>query len=280
MTSSRIYVHLVSDSTGDTLSSVSKAVFAQFDHIEIRQYLWALIQTKSQLDKVISVIGRRKGIVMYTIVNDKNAEILREACKKLEVPCIEVLKNIVDIVSSYLNESPNPDSKKQHAIDEEYFNRIEAINFTIAHDDGQHTENFRNVDIVIIGPSRTSKSPTSIYLAHKGFKTANIPFVMETDFPNELSNLKNVFIVGLSISPERLIDIRRNRLASMKEHKHTPYIDAEMVREEILIFKKLCIKNHWPIIDITNKSIEETAARIIQMYHNWRKSEKEKQQNP
>jgi len=277
MSSSRIYVHLVSDSTGDTLSSVSKAVFTQFDHIEIRQYLWALIQTKNQLDKVISVIGRRKGIVMYTIVNDKNAELLREACKKFEVPCIEVLKNIVDIVSNYLKESPNPDSKKQHAIDEEYFNRIEAINFTIAHDDGQHTENFRDVDIVIIGPSRTSKSPTSIYLAHKGFKTANIPFVMETDFPNELSNLKNVFIVGLSISPERLIDIRKNRLASMKEHKHTPYIDAEMVREEILVFKKLCLKNHWPIIDITNKSIEETAARIIQMYHSWRKNEKAKQ---
>lgn len=277
MTASRIYVHLVSDSTGDTLSSVSKAVFAQFDHIEVRQYLWALIQTKSQLDKVISVIGRRKGIVMYTIVNEKNAELLRDACKKHNIPCIEVLRNIVDVVSHHLKKEPNPDSKKQHAIDEEYFNRIEAINFTIAHDDGQHTESFRDVDIVIIGPSRTSKSPTSIYLAHKGFKTANIPFVMETDFPNELSNLKNVFIVGLSISPERLIDIRRNRLASMKEHKHTPYIDAEKVREEILVFKKLCVKNHWPIIDITNKSIEETAARIIQMYHSWRKSEKAKQ---
>jgi [pyruvate, water dikinase]-phosphate phosphotransferase / [pyruvate, water dikinase] kinase len=267
----KTYVHLISDSTGDTLSIIAKTVFAQFDQVETKQYLWALVKTRTQLERVLAVIRQRPGIIMHTISNEEHVSILEEESKANNIPCVEVLRNVVRKVACYLKKEPNPEPGKHHVIDKEYFKRVGAINFTITHDDGQYTENLRNANIILVGPSRTSKSPTSMYLAYKGFKTANIPYVSGVEFPKELKELKRVFFVGLLICAKRLVEIRKSRLLSMSEHHHTSYVDEEKVKEEMLEAKRFCVKNGWPIIDITNKSVEETSARIIQMYYSWRK---------
>ncbi len=270
----KVFVHLISDSTGDTLLSMARAIFSQFDDIETKEYLWTLVLSEIQLEKAITLIRKRKGIVMHTLANKEHARELERQCKKIDVMCISLLKDLVSKVSDYIHEKPNPKPGKQHVIDEEYFKKIDAINFTIAHDDGQYTENIRNADIVIVGPSRTSKSPTSMYLAHRGYKTANIPFVMGTKFP-DLSEFGSSFFVGLSMSPKRLVEIRKSRLVSINEQTTSSYADIEKVEEESRESRKLCVRNGWMVLDINDKSVEEISAKIIQEYHKWKKKKKQ-----
>jgi len=270
----KVFVHLISDSTGDTLLSMSRAIFSQFDDIETKEYLWTLVLSETQLEKAISLVKKRKGIVMHTLANKEHAEELGNQCDKMGVMCLSLLKDLVSRVSEYIHEKPNPEPGKQHVTDEEYFKKIDAINFTIAHDDGQYTENIRNADIVIVGPSRTSKSPTSMYLAHKGYKTANIPFVMGTKFP-DLSEFSSSFFVGLSMSPKRLVEIRKSRLISINEQTTSSYADIDKVEEESRESRKLCMRNGWMVLDINDKSVEEVAAKIIQEYHKWKKKKKQ-----
>ncbi len=270
----KIYVHLVSDSTGDTLSVIAKTIFAQFEHIEVRQYLWAFVNTKEHLSKATATIKKKPGIIMHTISNEEHVKTLDKVGQEINVPCIEVLKRVIDIIANYLEEKPNPEPGKHHTIDKEYFCRIEAINFTIAHDDGQHSDNLNKADIILVGPSRTSKSPTSMYLAYRGMKTANIPYVSGIGFPFDVTKIKNTFIVGLLVCTKRLVEIRKNRLLSINGYYRDSYVDEEKVQEEMLEAKRICVKNNWPTVDITHKSIEETAAIIIQMYHKWRKTKK------
>lgn len=272
----KIFVHLISDSTGDTLISVARAIFSQFDDIETKEYLWTLVLSKPQLDEAISLVKKRKGIVMHTLANKEHAKELESKCENMDVMCLSLLKDLVSKVSEYIHEKPNPKPGKQHVTDEEYFRKIDAINFTIAHDDGQYTENIRNADIVIIGPSRTSKSPTSMYLAHKGYKTANIPFVAGTKFP-DLSEFDSSFFVGLSMSPKRLVEIRKSRLISINEKTSSSYADIEKVEEEAKESRRLCLRNGWMVLDINDKSVEEVAAKIIQEYHKWKKKKKQAQ---
>ena len=269
----KIFVHLISDSTGDTLLAVARAIFSQFDDIETKEYLWTLVLSESQLEKAITLVEKRKGIVMHTIANKEHVNELEKQCKRIGVICISVLKDLVSKVSEYIHEEPNPEPGKQHVIDEEYFKKIDAMNFAIAHDDGQYTENMRNADIILVGPSRTSKSPTSMYLAYRGYKTANIPFVLGTKFP-DLKECTNSFIVGLSMSARRLVELRKSRLVSINEQTNTAYADIEKVEEEAKESKKMCIRNNWMMLDVNDKSVEEIAAKIIQEYYKWKKKRK------
>lgn len=260
-------LHLVSDSTGETVSSVARAATVQFDDIEPREHIWSLVRTKGQLDKVIAGIQANPGVVMYTMVDKNLRDILKAECLKLSLPCIPVLAQIVAELTTYLGIESSSLPGRQHELDEKYFSRVEAVNFALSHDDGQATWELQDADIILVGVSRTSKSPTCMYLAHRGFKAANIPFVSGCPLPPELGELTKPLIVGLTISTDRLIQIRKSRLQSLKQDEDTNYVDIEKVEAEILESRKLYTKYKWPVIDVTRRSVEETAATIIQHFY-------------
>ncbi len=261
-----VNLHLVSDSTGETLSSVSRAVLSQFEDVDSNDFVWPLIRTKSQIEKVKDAITKNPGIVLYTIMDDSLIETLKLHCSQLQIPCIPVLARIISEFSNYLGLNISHAIGRQHLLDREYFSRVEAINYTINHDDGQLSWDLYDADIIIIGVSRTSKSPTSVYLSCRGYKTANIPFVDIKTIPTNIYDLKKPFIVGLTINPEKLIQIRESRLASIGQDSETDYIDFEAVKIEIAESRKLFFKLSCPVIDVTKRSVEETAAKIIQLY--------------
>ena len=246
------HLHLVSDSTGETVSSVSRAAIAQFDDIEPHEHIWPLVRTQGQLDKVLSGIESHPGVVMYTLVDKNLRDQLKSECLKRSLPCIPVLAQIIAELSTYLGIESSLLPGRQHELDEKYFSRVDAINFTLAHDDGQATWDLQDADIILIGVSRTSKSPTCVYLAHRGFKAANIPFVDISLLPPELETLKKPLIVGLTIGSERLIQIRKTRLQSLKQEEDTNYVDIEKVESEILASRRLFQKNKWPVIDFVD----------------------------
>lgn len=258
-----VQVYLVSDSTGETVSGISRAAFAHFENIEVEEHLWSLVRTKGQIDKLALRLQKNKGIVLYTLANNELQEYLREVCAKLQVLAIPVLAGVVSTLSSFLGIKAITQPGRQHLMNEEYFSRINAINFSLAHDDGLSNFDINDADIILIGPSRTSKSPTSIYLAYRGYKTANIPFVIGQKLPDIR---KDSFVVGLLINPDRLVEIRKNRILNLDNREDSSYIDYEIVAQEIKEAKKLYQKNQWPIIDVTRKSVEETAANIIKLY--------------
>ncbi|MFT6332495.1 MAG: regulator of PEP synthase PpsR (kinase-PPPase family) [Lentimonas sp.] len=260
-----VNLHLISDSTGETLSSVSRAVLAQFENVESNDFIWSLIRTKSQIEKVKASISENPGIVLYTILEDDLIQDLKNYCFNLKVPCIPVLSQIVSEFSNYLGLAVNHTIGRQHILDQEYFSRVEAINYTINHDDGQSSWDLHDSDVIILGVSRTSKSPTSVYLSCRGFKTANISFADIKTIPENIYDLKKPLIVGLTINPEKLIQIRQNRLALMGQDMDINYIDIESVKKEIVESRKLFAKLNCPVIDVTKRSVEETAAKIIQL---------------
>ncbi len=258
-----IQLYLVSDSTGETVTNVARSVFAHFESIKVEEHLWALVRTKGQIDKLAKQIAHKKGIIMFTMANNELEIYLRDMCSKLQVLAIPVLSQVVSTISSYLSIKPSGQTGKQHLMNEEYFSRINAINFALNHDDGQANFDVKHADIILVGPSRTSKSPTSIYLAYRGYKAANIPFVLGQNFP-EIE--KGPLVVGLTINPERLIDIRKNRLLNLNERNDSNYIDYDHIVLEIKEARKLYINKNWPIIDVTRRSVEEISANIIKLY--------------
>lgn len=260
-------LHLISDSTGETVSSVSRAAVVQFDHVEAKEHIWSLVRTKGQLDKAIAGIQANPGVVMYTLVDKNLRDILKAECLKLAVPCIPVLAQVISELTAYLGIESSTLPGRQHELDEKYFSRVEAINFTLAHDDGQATWDLSGADIILVGVSRTSKSPTCVYLANRGFKAANVPFVNGVPLPPELEQLTKPLIVGLTIGSDRLIQIRKTRLQSLKQDEDTNYVDIEKVEQEIADSRRLFQKNKWPVIDVTRRSVEETAANIIHFFH-------------
>lgn len=262
----QFHLHLVSDSTGETVSSVARAALAQFEDVEPEEHTWTLVRTKTQMEKVLHGIHENPGVVMYTMVDRELRDMLIQTCLKLKQPCVPILASAVAELSSYLGVQTSAQPGKQHELNEDYFTRVEAINFALAHDDGQAHWELENADIVLVGPSRTSKSPTCVYLAYRGLKTANIPYVMNCPLPPILEDLKKPLIVGLTISPDRLQQIRRTRLQSLKQDEETNYVDSENIQQEIDDSRKLFLKNRWPIIDVTKRSVEETAATIVQYY--------------
>ncbi len=265
MTNKIINLHLVSDSTGETLSSISRSVLSHFEGVDSKDFIWPLVRTKSQIKKVNESISKNPGIVLYTILEESLVENLKNHCHKLQIPCIPVLSRIINEFSNYLGLDISHVIGRQHILDGEYFARVEAMNYTINHDDGQSAWDLYYADIIIIGVSRTSKSPTSIYLSCRGYKTANIPFVNIETVPDNIFNLKNPLIVGLTINPEKLLEIRQTRLLSMGQESKTNYIDVEAIKLEVAASRKLFAKLGCPVIDVTKKSVEETAAKIIQL---------------
>jgi [pyruvate, water dikinase]-phosphate phosphotransferase / [pyruvate, water dikinase] kinase len=263
--STYFHVHLVSDSTGETLNAMAKAATARFDDILPIEHIYALIRSRRQMDRVLQEVGSAPGVVIHTIVDKELREALEFGCREIEVPCIAALDPLVSALARYLGASLSTRVGAQHALDADYFERIEALNFAMAHDDGQATPDLDAADVVLVGVSRTSKTPTSIYLAHRGVRAANVPLVPGRDPPPELYQVKRALIVGLLVSPDRLIAIRRNRLLSLNEQRESSYIESESVREEIVRARRLFERQGWPVIDVSRRSVEETAAAIINL---------------
>ncbi|GAB4070157.1 pyruvate, water dikinase regulatory protein [Ancylobacter sonchi] len=258
------HLHLVSDSTGETLISVARAAAAQYSGVKPIEHIYPLVRTHKQLDKVLSDIDEYPGIVLYTLTEPELRNRLKAYCLDNGIPVLSVLAPVVRLFQAYLGGAPTPRVGGQHQLDGEYFRRIDAMNFTVMHDDGQHTDGLEAADVVLLGISRSSKTPTSIYLANRGIKTANIPLVPNIPVPSGLAELRRPLVVGLVASAERVVEIRRNRLMGLNAgQSNDSYIDRDSVAEEIAFSRRLCARNDWPVIDVTRRSIEETAAAII-----------------
>ncbi|MBA4795513.1 pyruvate, water dikinase regulatory protein [Phenylobacterium sp.] len=269
MTNPRIatyfHVHLVSDSTGETLNAMARAVCARFENVLPIEHIYALVRSQRQLDRALADIEAAPGVVIHTIVDAELREALEEGCRRLDMPCIAALDPLVSAMSRYLGAAISSRVGAQHALDHDYFNRMDALNYAIGHDDGQGGQDLEQADVVLVGVSRTSKTPTCIYLAHRGVRAANVPLVPSRPIPDKLLQLKNTLVVGLTISPDRLIQIRRNRLLSLKENRTSTYIDVDAVREEIVYARRLYERQGWPVIDVTRRSVEETAAAVMNL---------------
>jgi len=265
------HLHLVSDASGETLTTMAKAAVVQLPGAKPNRHMHPLVRNPKQLATVLQHIESAPGIVLYTLMNPDLADLLEKRCAELDVPCIFVLRPVLQAFEAYLKMPARAVVAGQHTLDADYFRRIEAMNFTLAHDDSQNTEDLEKADIVLVGASRTSKTPTSIYLANRGFKTANVPLVPNIPLPPTLKGLKTPYVVGLVASPERLAEIRRNRLLALNSDKFDDYIDADAIKDEIAFTKRLCAQHGWQVLDVTRKSIEETAAAIIALYEGSRR---------
>ncbi len=257
--------HLLSDATGELLVSLAKAALAQFETADPEQHLWPMIRSENQLTQALDGIRKKPGPVLYTLVDHHHGEIVRKHCERLKLPCVPVLDPVMGALGEFLNDEAQEKPGRQHEMNDAYFNRIDAIHFCMAHDDGQGMETIGGADVILVGVSRTSKTPTCIYLANRGVKAANIPIVPNIPLPLALDQVRSPMIIGLVTNPDRLIQIRRNRLLTLKQTPETEYVDLEVVREEVTYARKLFAKNKWPVIDVTRRSIEETAAAVINL---------------
>jgi regulator of PEP synthase PpsR (kinase-PPPase family) len=261
----RLHLHLLSDSTGETLEMIAKAALAQFDDPEVVRHFWPMVRSQQHLDRIVGELASNPGLVLHTLVNAEIRARLEERCRVLGLPNVPVLDAVTVALEDRLGVEAKGRPGRQHAMDEAYFARVDAIQFTIAHDDGAGWEDWEQAQIVLAGVSRTSKTPTSIYLANRGYKVANIPLVVESPPPPNLFELKQPLVVGLTTAPKRLIEIRRNRLLSLNQTADTAYVDEEKVEREVAFARRLFADNGWPVIDVTRRSIEETAAGIMRL---------------
>ena len=267
----QFHIHLISDSTGETTLGVLKASIVQFEGVAAQEHIWPMVRSSAQMEQVIEGIRQNPGPVIFTLVSTRTRQPLIEQCARMNIPCVSVLDPIIECLGNYLNRKTVNRPGGQHTLNAEYFDRIEALNYVMAHDDGQAAQNMSEADLVLIGVSRTSKTPTSVYLAnHYGLKTANVPFIPGIQLPNEVFELGGTFIVGLTASPARLVQIRRNRLLMLNQEPKTAYVDIANVKAEIAEARKLFSRHAWPVIDVTRRSIEETAAAIFQLYTRFR----------
>ncbi|MBA4778571.1 MULTISPECIES: pyruvate, water dikinase regulatory protein [Pseudomonadota] len=264
---SRFHLHLLSDSTGETLENIAKAALAQFDAVEIIKHFWPMVRSETHLDRILDEVAANPGLVLFTLVNPDIRAKLERRCRVLGLPMVPALDAVSDALSNLLGQAAKARPGRQHVLDAAYFARVEAIQFTIAHDDGQNWENWEAADIVLAGVSRSSKTPTSIYLANRGYKTANIPIVIESPPPSALFTLRHPLVVGLTTNPERLIAVRRNRLLSLNQAPETDYVNDEKVKAELAFARRMFADNGWPVIDVTRRSIEESAAAIINLFN-------------
>jgi len=264
---SYFHLHLISDSTGETLTTIAKAAVVQYSRIRPIEHIHPLIRSKRQLTRVLQEIEQTPGIVLYTIVNSELSDEIERECRRLKVPCLHVLQPIMKVFESYLGAPHSAVVAGQHVVDADYFKRIDALNFTMAHDDGKLPDDLNQADIVLLGISRTSKTPTSIYLAQRGYKTTNLPLVPGIDLPPQMTSPHGAFVVGLVASADRIAEIRRNRVQLLSDRQLGGYVDRTEIANEINYSRKLCARHGWPVIDVTRRSIEETAATIIKMLH-------------
>ncbi len=265
MTLTRFHLHLVSDSTGETVHSVARACLVQFDEAQAIEHVWSMVRTRSQIDRVIAGIDANRGLVLFTMVDNTLRQVLQEGCRRLQAPAIPVLDPVIGALASYLGRESRGLPGKQHLLDSEYFARIDAMTFAINHDDGQSSWGINDADVCLVGVSRTSKTPTCLYLANRGIKAANVPFVPGVPLPPELLRADKPLIVGLTIDPERLIHLRRHRLSMLDHNEATDYTDLEAVRAEVREARRVFAERRWPVIDVTRRSIEETASSIYKL---------------
>ena len=261
------HLHLVSDSTGETLITVARAVAAQYANVTPVEHVYPLVRSQKQLDSVLDEIEEAPGIVLFTLLEKDLVARLEDKCKQINVPSLSIIGPVMQLFEAYLGAATTGRVGAQHVLNAEYFKRIDALNYTIIHDDGQHVEGLDEADVVLVGVSRTSKTPTSIYLANRCIRTANVPLVPGIPVPSQLETLTRPLVVSLHATPERLIQIRQNRLLSMgADSGSDTYVDKQSVTEEVAFARKLSAKHDWPLLDVTRRSIEETAAAIMKLY--------------
>lgn len=263
----RLHLHLLSDSTGETLEMIAKAALAQFEDANVVRHFWPMVRSLQHLDRIMGEIASNPGLVLFTLVNAETRERLENRCAALGLPMVPALDAVTDALEQQLGQEARGRPGRQHVMDEAYFDRVDAIHFTIAHDDGIAWEDWEDADIVLAGVSRTSKTPTSIYLANRGYKVANIPIVPESPPPPSLYTLRRPLVVGLTTNPERLIQVRRNRLLSLNQSPETAYVEGDAVNREVQYARRMFADNGWPVIDVSRRSIEETAAAVINLYN-------------
>ncbi|WP_309084212.1 pyruvate, water dikinase regulatory protein [Chelativorans sp.] len=257
------HLHLVSDATGETLLAAGRAAAAQYKNARAIEHIYPLVRTEKQLDKVFADIEAEPGIVLYTIVDQKLARKIDERCTAMGLPSVSVLEPVLTVFQSYLGTPAGRRVGAQHVLDADYFRRIDALNFTMEHDDGQLPQDIEQAEIILVGISRTSKTPTSIYLANRGVKTANVPIVLDVSLPEALLRAKAPLIVGLIASAERISQVRQNRMLGTSPGDFDAYVDRATIARELAYARQLCARHNWPIIDVTRRSIEETAAAIL-----------------
>ena len=267
----RLHLHLISDSTGETVTTVARAAVSQFEDVVPVEHVWFFVRTRSQLEKVMTIVEALPGLVIFTLVSPELRFFLQERCRVCGVPSVPVLDSVMNALTGLLGSAGRPQIGRQHAMDEDYFSRIAAMDFTMRHDDGQYAEELDDADVVLVGVSRTSKTPTCVYLAHRGIKAANVPLVLDLPQLSILERLKRPLIVGLTINPTQLAEIRRNRQRMLGIDGVEPgrfggdYADLERIREELRYARRLFARNGWHEIDVTKRSVEETAATIYQL---------------
>ncbi|TDP44517.1 pyruvate, water dikinase regulatory protein [Zavarzinia compransoris] len=263
----RLHLYLVSDATGETLSSVAKAALSQFPDVAAVQHVSFMARSRNQIERALDMAASTGGLILFTLVNIELRNAMEEGALARHVPVINVLDPIIQNLAAYLGTPARPMPGRQHALDADYFRRIEAMNFTLAQDDGQNPQGLMEADVILLGVSRTSKTPTAVYLANRGIKTANVPVVPGLPLPEILFELTGPLIVGLTTSPERLVQIRRHRMLLLGQNETTDYIDLEAINRELTEARRLFVKQGWPVIDVSRRSIEETSAAILNLYY-------------
>lgn len=261
------HLHMISDSTGETLITVARAVGAQYANVTPVEHVYPLVRSQKQLDRVLAEIEEAPGIVLFTLLEKDLVERLEAKCRDINIPSLSIIGPVMELFRAYLGRETTQRVGAQHTLNAEYFKRIDALNYTMMHDDGQHVEGLEDADVVLVGVSRTSKTPTSIYLANRGVRTANVPLVPGIPIPHQLETLKKPLVVSLHASPERLVQIRQNRLLGLgAQSDDDSYVDRQSVADEVLFSRKLSAKYDWPSLDVTRRSIEETAAAIMKLF--------------
>ncbi|MEG3616947.1 pyruvate, water dikinase regulatory protein [Magnetovibrio sp. PR-2] len=262
-----LILHKISDSTGETLDVVARACLVQFPDMEVVEKRWTMVRTAAQLDEILQDIQANPGFVIFTLVDDDLSEKISLGCKKLKVPCIDLLNPVLGQMANYIGVARESRPGSQHVMDADYFSKIAALHFVLAHDDGQSMNDIEDADVILVGVSRTTKTPTCIYLANRGIKAANVPIVPGVPLAPEVLNAEKPLVVGISKDPRRLVQIRKQRLKMQGMTEETDYIDPDAVAEEIRQARKLYGDQKWPMIDVTRKSVEETAATILNLYN-------------
>jgi len=267
----KLTVHLVSESSGQTVKHAANTSLSKFSDLEVKKYHWPMTRNIKMLEEVFEKVKRKPGMILYTIADERLRDALKKFCFDNKIPCVSVVSKIVSEISDYIGASADNGIGYSNKFDETYFDKVEAIEYSLRHDDGQALDDLEDADIILIGPSRTSKTPTSVYLAYNGFKTANIPLVHSCPFPDFLPKMSHPVIFGLTINPSRLVDIRESRMNLLQMHEASDYTDIKIAQEECRQIKRLCAENSWRTIDVSMRSIEETAAIIMKAYYEQKK---------
>lgn len=266
----KLVVHLVSESSGQTVKHAANTALAKFSDIEVKKYHWPMTRNLKMLEEVFEKVRAKPGVVLYTVSDEKIRNALKKFCFEIKIPCVSVVSRIVKEISEYIGESADSGVGYIKKFDENYFDKVDAIEYSLRHDDGQILDDLEEADIILIGPSRTSKTPTSVYLSYNGFKTANIPLVSGCSFP-DISKMNNPIIFGLIINPSRLVEIRESRMNFLQVNEISNYTDIKIIQDECRQVKRICSENNWKIIDVSMRSIEETAAIIMKSYYDQKK---------